>query len=152
MEGGEYAADPRHAQAIMDYLGLGADSNGLDVPAVREKLGDAEAEELPANEAREFRSLAARANYLASYRMDVQFAAKEACRDMAKPRVASMRKLKRLARYLARYPRGTFLFEPAGDEGMGPVEVYTDSDWAGCPRSRKSTSGGMLFVGGGLVK
>ena len=152
-EGIEYEADPRHAQAIMDYFGLGADSNGLDVPAVREKLGDAEAEEeLPASGAREFRSLAARANYLASDRMDVQFAAKEACRDMAKPRVASVRKLKRLARYLARYPRGTVLFEPAGDEGMGPVEVYTDSDWAGCPRSRKSTSGGMLFVGGGLVK
>ena len=27
--------------------------------------------------------------------------------------------------------------------------VYTDSDWAGCLRTRKSTSGGMLFFGGG---
>ena len=32
------------------------------------------------------------------------------------------------------------------------VRVFTDSDWAGCLDSRKSTSGGMMCFGGGLVK
>ena len=71
---------------------------------------------------------------------------------MATPRAASMQKLKRIARYLLRYPRGVIRFVPAEDGGAGPLEVYTDSDWAGCPRTRKSTSGGMLFVDGGLMK
>ena len=70
----------------------------------------------------------------------------------ARPRVAARRKLKRLARYLLRYPRGQVLFKPSEDGGAGPLEVYSDSDWAGCPRTRKSTSGGMLYVAGGLVK
>ena len=49
------------------------------------------------DEATLYRAMVARANYLAADRMDVQFAAKEACRDMAAPRVASLQKLKRLA-------------------------------------------------------
>ena len=32
------------------------------------------------------------------------------------------------------------------------LEVYVDSDWAGCLQTRKSTSGGVMTVGGGLVK
>ena len=30
--------------------------------------------------------------------------------------------------------------------------VMTDSDWAGCPRTRKSTSGGVVLRGGHLIK
>jgi hypothetical protein len=32
------------------------------------------------------------------------------------------------------------------------MEVFVDSDWAGCPVSRKSTSGGFLLLGKHLVK
>ena len=30
--------------------------------------------------------------------------------------------------------------------------VYSDSDWAGCLRTRKSTSGGALTFQGGILK
>ena len=30
--------------------------------------------------------------------------------------------------------------------------MYTDTDWAGCPRTRKSTSGGCVMLGSHLVK
>ena len=152
-DGLEYEADPRHAVAIIEAFGLKAGSKGLDVPAVREEVGDEEGQRpLDAKEATEFRALAARANYLAADRMDIQLGAKEACRDMAAPRVASRQKLKRIARYLLRFPRGVVRYRPAEDGGEGPLEVYSDSDWAGCPRTRKSTSGGMLVMGGGLLK
>jgi len=29
------------------------------------------------------------------------------------------------------------------------VHIFTDSDWAGCRRSRKSTSGGSIRIGMG---
>ena len=32
------------------------------------------------------------------------------------------------------------------------LDVYTDSDWAGCRRSRKSTSGGAIMRGGHCIK
>ena len=32
------------------------------------------------------------------------------------------------------------------------IEVYTDTDWAGCPRTRKSTSGGCALLGGHMIK
>ena len=32
------------------------------------------------------------------------------------------------------------------------IDIYTDSDWAGDRISRKSTSGGMLVVGGSIIK
>ena len=42
-----------------------------------------------------FRGLAARANYLALDRPDLQYAAKEICREMSKPQQSSLGKLRR---------------------------------------------------------
>ena len=32
------------------------------------------------------------------------------------------------------------------------IEAYADTDWVGCPRSRRSTSGGCIMVGSHLLK
>ena len=32
------------------------------------------------------------------------------------------------------------------------VDLYSDTGWAGCVRTRKSTSGGCLMIGGHLIK
>ena len=93
--------------------------------------------------------LAARANYLAADRPDIQYSAKEICRWMQEPTELSVIALKRLARYLKGKPRLVFNYRwqqaCAGD-------VFCDTDWAGCPRTRKSTSGGCLMIGGHLIK
>ena len=52
-----------------------------------------------------FRAIAARANFLALDRVDVQYGVKEVCRDMSAPTASSWMKLKRLARYLLEFPR-----------------------------------------------
>ena len=56
-------------------------------------------------DARKYRALTARANYLAQDRPDVRFAVKDMCRWMARPRKKDWRKLVRLAKYLAAHPR-----------------------------------------------
>ena len=96
----------------------------------------------------EYRGLDARATYLSLDRFGFQYAAKEVCRDMSTPRVSSMSKIKRLARYLLEHPRQELVFRPC-EVVDSPIVVYTDSDWAGCHRIRKSTSGGTLFFEGG---
>ena len=44
----------------------------------------------------------------------------------------------------------------AGDQtarqSASSIEVYSDTDWAGCVRTRKSTSGGALMIGSHITK
>eukprot|EP00973_Karenia_brevis_P042982 5950446-Karenia_brevis.AAC.1 len=50
-------------------------------------------------EAREYRGVAARLNFLSLDCPDMQFPVKQSSRDMANPTVASWRMLKKIARY-----------------------------------------------------
>ena len=89
-----------------------------------------------------FRALSARSNYLSQDRADIGFATKELCREFSVPTRLSQQRLKRLGRYLAgkprlvhRYPWGTGI----GDDDH--LEIYADTDFAGCGQTRRSTSG-----------
>ena len=68
---------------------------------------------------------------------------------MAKPRVGDVAVLKRLARYLREFPECFYLF--AWQNVPTEVSVFTDSDWAGCARTRRSTSGGVILLGTHLL-
>ena len=68
---------------------------------------------------------------------------------MSKPTDLAMGALKRLARYLRSRPRMVFSYDRQVAENL---DVYTDTDWAGCVRTRKSTSGGCVMVGKHLLK
>ena len=120
------------------------------VKKTKEEVVEVEAE-LESHVATEFRGLAARANYLSLDRPDIQFATEEICREMAKPTEKGMSKMKRLARYLLQFPRVVLEYHPSAEE-CGIIDVYSDSDWAGCVRTRKSTSGGVMMMGDGVVK
>jgi hypothetical protein len=151
----EYEADPKHAEEIIKRVGLELNSKGLDTPFVKVTLEDLEeeSEALSKEESTEFRALAATANYLAQDRVDMQFAAKEICRDMASPTLKSWGKLKRLARYLVEHPRLVLKFSKKSRQGPREViDVFGDSDWAGCIRTRRSTSGGVATLSGTAVK
>ena len=55
-----------------------------------------------------------------------------------------------MARYLIQEPRASLLYEWQLP-GAG-VQCYSDSDWAGDKRTRRSVSGGALFRGRHLLK
>ena len=84
-EGWEYEADKRHADLIIQETGaskLGALSHpGGDKKVIEE---EERSEELQGKTATRFRAVAARANYLAADRPDIQYPVKEVCRRMAK--------------------------------------------------------------------
>ena len=88
------------------------------------------------------------ANPTAYRSLDLTYAVQQVCLHMHDPRESHLAALKRLLRYV----RGTV------DLGLvlhrsSPAElvVYTDVDWAGCPDTRRSTSGYAIFLGGNLV-
>ena len=58
--------------------------------------------------------------------------------------------MKRLARYLITHPRTILQYPWQGRENE--MEGFSDSDWAGCRRSGKSTSGGVIKIGEHFIK
>ena len=107
-------------------------------------------DDLEKDKATEYRAISARANYLQQDRPDIQYAVKEICRTMASPSVLDRRRLKRLGRYLVGRPRLVWRFP--WQEQWHSVDGFSDSDWAGCKRTARSTSGGALCLGKHLVK
>ena len=63
---------------------------------------------------------------------------------MANPTQHAWRARKRLCRYFASAPRLIYEFR---QQSVQCIDVYTDTDWAGCPKTRKSTSGGVVMLG-----
>ena len=71
---------------------------------------------------------------------------------MSKPILRSWTRLKRLARYLLVNTQTIFRYSANGGESPSHIDVYSDFDWAGCARTKRSTSGGAMMLAGGLVK
>ena len=143
-QGWELEADQRHAERIIAELGLEA-ANSVATPCelVRGSEDDSD-EPLRGAEITWYRALVARVNYLAQDRPDLQFASKEACRGMAAPSSHHLKALRRIGRYLVGAPRAVSKFH--WQELQSTVEAFTDSDWAGCPKTGRSTSGGVLML------
>ena len=165
-EGISLEADPRHAKEVIMSLGL-ADASCAPTPATveqrakgkREEGEDAEADahadggdtaELGPEDGTRYRAITARLNYLAHDRPDIRYATMRLCSRMSAPTVGDMTRLKRVVRYLLAVPRvcQKFQWQDAGSE----IHVCTDSDWAGDKTTRRSVSGGALYLGRHLVK
>ena len=147
-DGIEYEADPRHAEIIISELGLKG-SKAVATPGVKCSTLDT-AEPLAGREASQYRSLVARANYLAQDRMDIQYSVKELTRRMSCPDSEDWVALKRLGRYLVGKPRIVLRFNNQNLQRY--IDCWVDTDWAGCTRTRRSTSGGGIQWGGHALK
>lgn len=60
-----------------------------------------------------------------------------------------MKALKRLGRFFVGQPR--FVMSMKFEESQF-LDIYVDSNWAGCSKTRRSTSGGCAMVGGHMIK
>jgi hypothetical protein len=149
--GVELEADPRHAELVIKALEL-ENAKPCKTPGIKEESRDGETQddELGKVEARNYRAIAARLNYLAPDRMDIAFAVKEAARNMSKPMRRDFEKLKRIGRYLLGRPRLVSLFK--WSSSIDSITAFTDSDWAGCKATSKSTSGGIVTNGSHVLK
>ena len=69
---------------------------------------------------------------------------------MSSPSEADWLMLKRLARYLIGRARVVLTFVYQGNHSL--VDAWMDTDYAGCRVTRKSTSGGVIMIGGHSIK
>ena len=142
-KGYEYEADPRHGEFVIKKLRLvgtkGVVSLGTDEELTDDRI------DLQGEEATEYRSLAARLNYLSADKPDLQYAVKEICRTMSSPTSLLMQRLIRVAKYLVQRPRLVWKFHWQGQNEQ--LQVWCDANWAGCRTTKKSTSGGVIQIG-----
>ena len=102
------------------------------------------------NEARRYRSMVARINYLSQDRPDIRNASKVLARGMAGPTRNDWNILKHLVGYLAGRRDMKQVFEWQCKANM--ITAFSGSDWAGDPRDRRSTSGGVIMIGTHCLK
>ena len=98
----------------------------------------------------EIRRVIAILNYIAQDRSDLGYAVKECTRSMSCPTTHTEAAVKRSARYLKGCPRRICMYRLQSE----PSELHacSDSDWARCVKTRRSTSGGFLLHGAHVVK
>ena len=106
--------------------------------------------ELDAEYSSRYRAIIARALYLSQDRTDIIYAVKELSRFQKHPTARDWQQLKRLARYLINKERSVMKYEY--QDRCEDINVWTDTDYAGCKRTRKSTSGGIITFGNHVIK
>ena len=144
-----YQHDPRHVDVLVKDLGL-EHGNSVQTPAAPGALEEEESEPLSQDQHHRYRSLVARCLFLSQDRADITFIVNELCQKMSNPNQQSLARLKRLARYLKRERQWEQVFEYGAM--TKDLTVFTDSDWAGCKETRKSSSAGVLMLGKHTLK
>jgi len=102
----------------------------------------------PVTDASLYRSLAGGLQYLTLTRPDIAHAVQQICLHMHDPREEHFSLLKRILRYI----KGTIKYGlQITRSSSHDLLLYSDADWAGCPDTRRSTSGFCAFIGDNLV-
>ncbi|GKC94053.1 ribonuclease H-like domain-containing protein [Tanacetum coccineum] len=109
------------------------------------KLGQ---EGVPVQDPTLYRNLVGVLQYLTFTRPDLSYAIQHVClymHDLREPHFAALKRILRYVRGTVDF--GLLLYASATTSLVG----YTDSDWAGCPSTRRSTSGYCVFLGNNLL-
>jgi hypothetical protein len=95
-----------------------------------------------------YRSIIGSLMYLTASRPDIQFAVCQCARYQSRPKESHLIAAKRILRYLKGKVRLGLWYPRTNDFDF---VAYSDADHAGCLMDRKSTSGGVQFLGQRLV-
>jgi len=130
--------DAKYITSILRMLKL-TDAKVAATPIIEEKWDPEDLHECEREEAKLYRSCVGVLLYLVLDRGDLAYVVKELSRYLATPIWGAYRQLKRCARYL----KGTqdfCTFMPCPRFFPSTMRGWSDSNWAGCKRTRRSTS------------
>lgn len=143
---GLFLNQSHYAEEILERAGM-QDCKPCTTPVdLKSKLDDKEG--APVKDPKEYRSLAGALQYLTFTRPDISYAVQQVCLFMHDPREPHLLALKRVLRYV----QGTkHLGLQLLKHQKMKMTAYSDADWAGCPSTRRSTSGYCIYLGDNLI-
>ena len=103
---------------------------------------------LLAESASSYRRLIGKLIYLTNTRLDIAYAVQQLSQYMSTPTNIHLQAAFRILRYLKGTP-GSGLFYAA--TGTPQLRAFSDSDWAECKDSKKSTTGFLVYLSSSLV-
>ena len=107
-------------------------------------------QQLSEEEHKAFRRAVGKLQWMTYTRPDICYATKELARALQQPTSADQQKLKHLLRYIKGTTRYKQVIRPTVKltQTTYDLNIYVDSDWAGCAETRKSTTGfSITFLG-----
>ena len=137
--------DQRYVNSLLDAMAMNH-CKSMATLGSKGQEGNSATEKVDAKEHREFRSGTGICQYMTEQRFDIAFSTKEIMREAAGPTTASKTKLKRIARYLKGRQRCVLNF-PWVAKLEDVIHVTVDAYWAGDPKTRCSSFGGVLAFG-----
>ncbi|KAJ0800173.1 putative RNA-directed DNA polymerase [Helianthus annuus] len=99
-------------------------------------------------DAGQYRRLIGRLLYLQATRPDITYAVNVLSQFVADPRSNHLEAVNRVLGYLKGTPGQGILLSRTGDPTLS---AYYDSDWLGCPYTRRSRTGYFLLLGGSPI-
>lgn len=143
---GLFLSQQQYATDILQRAGM-ANCNPVSTPIdTNSKLSSAAGP--PVTNPTLYRSLAGALQYLTLTRPDIAHAVQQVCLHMHDPRESHFQLLKRVIRYI----KGTLgLGLQVTPSSSTSLVAYSDADWAGCPDTRRSTSGYCVFFGDNII-
>ncbi|XP_031116520.1 uncharacterized protein LOC116020179 [Ipomoea triloba] len=145
LQSGMLLSQQRYMRDILKRAGM-VDCKSFVTPVslTRDSTDDG----VPYADPTQYRSLVGALQYLIVTRPDLSFVVNRLCQFMHAPSTVHWAMLKRVLRYV----KGTLHYGLCVHKSDSvEIHAFSDSNWAGDPADRKSTSGFAVFFGGNLI-
>jgi hypothetical protein len=143
---GFFLHQKKYAHELLDHVRM-LNCTSVSTPVdMKAKLSATDGS--PAPDASLYRSIVGALQYLTLTRPELQYAVQQVCLHMHAPRDAHWTLVKRILSYIRGSLDLGLLLHASTDTD---IIAYSNTDWAGCPDTQRSTSGYCVYLGPSLI-
>ena len=149
-----FLVEESYYSKMFDEAGINPNRSAT-TPGTKPKDVVEEADLLSTEDHSMYRRIVGRLQWITPLRPDIAFSTKELARRLTAPTTADMQAARQVLRYLVGTTHYVFALRPDARYDKLPksleIIAYSDSDWAGCRLTRRSTTGVCLKLLGAVI-